>query len=38
MNLIPWRNKTENGLSPLGELRHEVDRLFDSFTRDPWAR
>jgi HSP20 family protein len=39
MNFIPWRNKRKTGeLSALDDLRHEVDRLFDSFMslgRDP---
>ncbi|HEX4144377.1 MAG TPA: Hsp20/alpha crystallin family protein [Pirellulales bacterium] len=36
MNMVPWRNKRKTGeLSALGELRHEMDRLFDSFMRDP---
>jgi HSP20 family protein len=34
MALISWRNK--NGeLAPLADLRLEVDRLFDTFMRDP---
>jgi HSP20 family protein len=40
MNLIPWRNKREgreNELSPLVSLRGEMDRLFDSFLRDPFG-
>jgi HSP20 family protein len=41
MNLIPWKNKpraTERGeLSPLVALRSEMDRLFDSFLREPLA-
>ena len=36
MSIVPWRNKRKTGeLSSLGELRHEMDRLFDSFMRDP---
>ncbi len=39
MNIIPWRIKRKTGeLSVLDDLRHEVDRLFDSFQslrRDP---
>jgi HSP20 family protein len=39
MNIIPWRNKRKTGeMSALDDLRHEVDRLFDSFQslrRDP---
>src|SRR5947207_2861712 len=41
MSLIPWKNKRKDGngseLAPLGELRHEMDRLFDNFMRDPWG-
>ena len=40
MSLIPWRNKRENqetDLSPLVSLRGEMDRLFDSFLRDPFG-
>jgi HSP20 family protein len=38
MNLIPWRGKHESGhgeLSPVFALRNEMDRLFDSFFREP---
>ncbi len=38
MSLIPWRNKREaqpGELSPMVALRTEVDRLFDSFLREP---
>src|SRR5437660_412181 len=40
MSLIPWKGKNrENGgtqaLAPLSEFRSEMDRLFDSFFRDP---
>ena len=36
MSIVPWRNKRKTGeLTALGELRHEMDRLFDSFMRDP---
>lgn len=44
MALIPWKNKrhSQNGgdvapYAPLIELRSEMDRLFDSFLRDPWG-
>jgi HSP20 family protein len=41
MSLIPWKNKQrESGageLLPLAELRSEVDRLFDSFMRQPFG-
>ena len=41
MALIPWRNKVrERGpaeTSPLATLRGEIDRLFDSFLREPLA-
>jgi HSP20 family protein len=41
MALIPWRNKQQNEpvraeVSPLSNLRGEIDRLFDSFLREPW--
>jgi len=40
MNLIPWRNKQPEGrsseTSPLMALRSEMDRLFDSFFREPF--
>jgi HSP20 family protein len=36
MTLVPWRNKRKDGeLAPLADLRHEMDRLFDAFMRDP---
>ena len=40
MSLIPWRNKREDQgeLSPLVSLRSEMDRLFDTFLREPFAR
>jgi HSP20 family protein len=40
MSLIPWRNKREGQeteLAPLVSLRGEMDRLFDSFLRDPFG-
>ena len=40
MSLIPWRNKPESQpgeLSPMVALRSEVDRLFDSFFREPFG-
>ena len=40
MSLIPWRNKREGQeteLSPLVSLRSEMDRLFDSFLREPFG-
>jgi HSP20 family protein len=40
MNLIPWRNKREGqetDVSPLVTLRGEMDRLFDSFLREPFG-
>ncbi|MCE5303042.1 MAG: Hsp20/alpha crystallin family protein [Planctomycetaceae bacterium] len=40
MGLIPWRNKQPEGrsndLSPLVALRGEMDRLFDTFLREPF--
>ena len=38
MSLIPWKNKrheVRGDLAPLSEFRQEVDRLFDSFLREP---
>ena len=38
MSLIPWRNKREGvpgEMSPMFALRSEVDRLFDSYLREP---
>ncbi len=40
MSLIPWKNKREGRqgeLAPLVTLRHEMDRLFDSFVREPFG-
>jgi HSP20 family protein len=41
MSIIPWKNKTtESGTSresPLAEIRTEVNRLFDSFLREPFG-
>lgn len=41
MNLTPWRNKQKDedraNESPLAVLRTEMDRLFDSFVREPLA-
>lgn len=41
MSLIPWRNKSKEPVrsedSPLTTLRTEIDRLFDSVTRDPFG-
>jgi len=41
MNLIPRKNKpqesNEGGLSPMMALRGEMERLFDSFLREPLA-
>ncbi len=41
MNLIPWKSKqrSENGGEPgsLLALRHEMDRLFDAFVREPFG-
>ena len=40
MSLIPWRGKREGregDLSPIVALRHEMDRLFDSFVREPFG-
>ena len=39
MALVPWRNKPRDRgpaeTSPLATLRGEIDRLFDSFVREP---
>jgi hypothetical protein len=38
MNLLPWKNKPESRggeISPMVSLRHEMDRLFESFLREP---
>jgi HSP20 family protein len=41
MSLIPWKNKStgqqENRLSPLVDFRSEMNRLFDSFLREPFG-
>jgi HSP20 family protein len=41
MTLIPWRNKQHDGMqtenAPLATLRTEMDRLFDSFVREPFG-
>lgn len=41
MNLIPWKNKqpesVRSELSPVLALRNEMERLFDSFFREPFG-
>ncbi len=41
MAFIPWKNKSDQspdgGLSPMGELRSEMNRLFDTFLREPFG-
>lgn len=38
MSLIPWKNKRESReLAPMVSLRHEMDRLFDSFLHEPFG-
>jgi HSP20 family protein len=38
MTLIPWRHKPKSAeLASLSDLRHELDRLFDAFMRDPFG-
>jgi HSP20 family protein len=38
MSLIPWRSKRENAVGePALDLRREMDRLFDSFFREPFG-
>ena len=41
MSLIPWRSKREGEpgeMSPMIALRNEMDRLFDSYVREPFGR
>jgi HSP20 family protein len=38
MALIPWRNKARAASAgALTDLRHEIDRMFENFSRDPWG-
>jgi HSP20 family protein len=40
MNLTPWRNRRGDGrgqVAPLTAFRSEMDRLFDSFFREPFG-
>ena len=39
MSLIPWRYKREDGgeMAPLVSFRNEMDRLFDTFLREPFG-
>jgi HSP20 family protein len=38
MGLIPWKKQPSSGeLSPMLALRGEMDRLFDSFVREPFG-
>jgi HSP20 family protein len=41
MALIPWKNKSDQspdgGLSPMTEFRTEMNRLFDTFLREPFG-
>jgi HSP20 family protein len=39
MSLIPWRNRQENAgeMAPLVSFRNEMDRLFDTFLREPFG-
>jgi len=38
MALIPWRHKHSGGeVTPAAGFRHEMDRLFDSFFREPFG-
>jgi HSP20 family protein len=39
MSLIPWRNKREDAgeIAPLVSFRNEMDRLFDTFLREPFG-
>ena len=42
MGLIPWRDKrrdeSTHEAAPMSELRAEIDRLFESFVREPFQR
>lgn len=39
MSLIPWGNPKSAGgeMSPLGDLRSEINRVFDSYFREPFG-
>ena len=39
MSLIPWRNRQEDAgeMAPLVSFRNEMDRLFDTFLREPFG-
>ena len=39
MSLIPWGNRKSAGgeMSPLGDLRSEINRVFDSYFREPFG-
>ncbi|HEY2826527.1 MAG TPA: Hsp20/alpha crystallin family protein, partial [Pirellulales bacterium] len=41
MNLVPWKNKSgemqEGRVPPMNEFRSEMNRLFDSFWREPFG-
>jgi HSP20 family protein len=41
MNLIPWKSKRRTGdgeeTAPLAALRNEMDRLFETFVREPFG-
>jgi HSP20 family protein len=37
MSLIPWGNRKSGELSPLGDLRSEINRVFDNFFREPFG-
>jgi HSP20 family protein len=41
MSLVPWKNKSgdgsQNRLSNMGDFRSEVNRLFDSYLREPFG-
>ena len=40
MKIVPWKNKSGETLPsrwPLGEFRSEMNRLFDSFLREPFG-
>jgi HSP20 family protein len=38
MALMSWKNRGREGvLAPLSDLRQDIDRMFESFTRNPWG-
>jgi HSP20 family protein len=37
MSLIPWGNRKGGDLSPLNDLRSEINQVFDSYFREPFG-